>query len=125
MVKFSRSLLIIFYHTIIFLAVNKGVLIKKEKMSSKFIGEKTTVDLNKETHLPIAFTWRNKRYRITSIKSVWHDYGFGSLPAPKRASWRRRHHRIYYHVETEEKKIFEIYFDWGAKENIWILVQEI
>jgi len=93
-------------------------------MSTKFICEKIEVEVERDNRFPISFIWRGEKYSITAIKSSWPDYGFGSSPAPKRVPWRMRHHRTYYQVETREGKIFELYFDRGAKEKIWILARE-
>lgn len=94
-------------------------------MPGKFICEKISVELDTENQVPVSFIWRKEKYLITSIKSSWQDYGFGSSPAPKRVPWRMRHHRTYYHVEIENRKVFELYLDRAGEEKTWILEQEI
>lgn len=70
----------------------------------------------------ISFWWNSKEFQISNVIAVWSDWGFGA-GAPKRKSWKMRHHRNYYRVETMDGNVFELYHDRGIKLSggKWIL----
>lgn len=88
-----------------------------------FIGEIIQVETTGEVKQPAAFTWRGRSYRISRILASWQD---SSMPATlQRAKWIMRHHRNYYHVQTDSGERFEIYLDRGAKRPDWVLLKSL
>jgi hypothetical protein len=85
-----------------------------------FICEEIAVRCDGIPAQPVSFTWRGKEYRVVSVERSWHDWGFAQA-APKK-DWRSRHHRNYYHLQTEDGSAFEIYLDRGHRAKpVWIL----
>jgi len=69
---------------------------------------------------PVSFIWRKTEYRVVAVRHFWHDWGF-ARSAPKK-DWRTRRHRTYFHVHTEEGKVFEIYLDRANRSKpTWVL----
>ena len=62
----------------------------------------------------VSFGWNGKEYRVHRIIATWPDWGFAA-GSPNRKSWRMRHHRNYYRVETTDDAVFELYHDRGIK----------
>lgn len=88
-----------------------------------FIGEVIDVECEGEVKLPVRFRWRGREYRITKILTSWQDY---AMPKGVRKKlFTMRHHRNYYHVETESGERFEIYLDRGAKQPDWVLLKDL
>lgn len=88
-----------------------------------FIGEVIAVETEGQVKRPARFTWRRREYRITRIIHSWHDY---SMPAGVRhPRFTMRHHRNYYHVETDGGERFEIYYDRGKKRPDWVLLKHL
>ncbi|KPL04338.1 MAG: hypothetical protein AMJ90_01165 [candidate division Zixibacteria bacterium SM23_73_2] len=91
----------------------------------QFISEKIEVTKDEKLRTPVSFLWRGKEYKIKEVTESRADWGF-SKGAPKKKSWRLRHHRNYYKVKTDRGEIFEIYLDRKDKKNEeWILYQKI
>ena len=89
----------------------------------EFIGEVITVETQGEVKRPARFSWRGRTYRVVRILASWQDY---SMPAQvPRPNWRMRHHRNYYHVQTDTGERFEIYLDRGAKRREWVLLKHL
>ncbi len=88
-----------------------------------FIGEVIPVETEGEVKRPARFTWRDRDYVIVRILASWHDY---SIPAQvHRPRFTMRHHRNYYHVETDTGERFELYYDRGAKNPEWVLLKHL
>jgi hypothetical protein len=86
----------------------------------EFIGEVIEVQTEGEAKRPASFSWRDQTYRVERILTSWRDYG---MPAQlHRPKWTMRHHRNYYHVQTQSGERFEIYLDRGAKRPEWVLL---
>lgn len=88
-----------------------------------FIGEVIEVETEGEVKRPARFTWRGREYTIARILASWQD---SSMPSSlRRPKWTMRHHRNYYHVETDSGDRFEIYLDRGAKNPQWVLLKHL
>ncbi len=88
-----------------------------------FIGEVIKVETEGEVKRPARFKWRGQEYTVTRVIYSWHDY---SMPTQVRhPRFTMRHHRNYYHVETEGGERFEIYLDRGSKRPEWVLLKEL
>jgi hypothetical protein len=95
--------------------------------------------LEKKPGLPDAFTWRERRYRITELLSEWHDYqrrGRYSRnmrdthlsTASGRGSWGVG--QDYYRIIVDSGQIFDIYYDRAPKgsdqrKGAWFLDKEL
>jgi hypothetical protein len=92
----------------------------------QFLSEKIQVTIDKAKRAPASFVWNKKEYIISEIIAAWHDWGF-SEGASKARTWRLRHHRNYYRVQTSGDEVFEIYLDRKSKreEGEWFLYQKI
>ncbi len=90
-------------------------------MSEIFISEE--IEVNAENGTPKKFIWRDVEYSVEKILSSRVDRRFGKA-APKKKTWRLRHHRNYYRLKTD-KGIFEIYQDWGAKNRPWVVLKKL
>jgi len=92
---------------------------------SQFFSEKIEVKIDQVKKAPVSFIWNKKEYIITVLIAVWQDWGFPK-GSPKAKTWRLRHHRNYYRVQTKEDEVFEIYLDRKNKneEGEWYLYQE-
>jgi hypothetical protein len=89
-------------------------------MRPKFICEKIDVQCEGVPAQPSSFVWQKKEYRVTAVKHSYQDWGF-ARSAPKK-NWRSRRHRTYFHVQTEDGTLFEIYLDRATRaEPAWIL----
>lgn len=88
-----------------------------------FIGEMIKVETAGEIKRPVRFTWRGREYVIRAILASWQD--FSMPPTLQRPKWIMRHHRNYYHVETEDGRRFEIYLDRGARRPEWVLLKDL
>jgi hypothetical protein len=86
----------------------------------EFHSDEIKVTRDEKTRSPAFFVWRGREYKIKEIIAFWPDYSFPRTGA-KRKRWWQRKHRNYYRVLTEENEVFEIYYDRGAKEEVWIL----
>jgi hypothetical protein len=92
-------------------------------MVMDFIGEVIKVETAGEVKRPAKFTWQGHEYTVARILANWHDYSMPhNLRYPK---WFMRHHRNYYHVETDTGDRFEIYFDRGQKRPDWVLLRQL
>jgi hypothetical protein len=93
---------------------------------SQFLSEKIEVVFDKKRGVPLSFVWNKKEYIIIEQIAVWQDWGFPK-GSPKAKTWRLRHHRNYYRVQTEEDEVFEIYLDRKTKneEGEWYLYQKL
>lgn len=89
----------------------------------EFVGEVIAVESGGEVKRPASFLWRGRTYRIERILASRHDHGMPTeLHRPK---WTMRHHRNYYHVQTDAGERFEIYLDRGAKRPEWVLLKRL
>jgi hypothetical protein len=93
-------------------------------MSQEFYSEEIEVARDEKTKNPVSFVWREKEYLIKEIIAFWPDFSFPKSGA-KRKKWWQRRHRNYYRVLTQEEHTFEIYFDRGSKDEIWILYAKL
>ena len=91
----------------------------------KFYSQKIVLSFDKDRRVPSSFVWKNKEYRIAEVIASWQDWGFPK-GSPRTKTWRLRHHRNYYRVQTEEDEIFEIYLDRKSKKEKgeWYLYQK-
>jgi len=89
----------------------------------KFYSDEIQVTKDEKTRVPIAFTWREKEYKIKEIIAFWPDFSYPK--GGKRKKWWQRKHKNFYRVLTEDGEVFEIYFDRGAKREAWILYTKI
>jgi len=88
-----------------------------------FIGEVIAMETEDEVRRPARFTWRGRGYTIVRILASWRDC---SMPAQvRRPRFTMRHHRNYYHIQTDTGDRFEIYLDRGAKNPEWILLKHL
>ena len=92
----------------------------------KFYSEKISLTFDNNKKTPSAFTWKNKEYRITEVIAAWQDWGFPK-GSPRTKTWRLRHHRNYYRVQTDDDEVFEIYLDRKSKKEKgeWYLYQKV
>ena len=67
-----------------------------------------------------AFVFFNHRSNIGRLLSGTENK-FGGK---RKRRWHRKH-RNYYRVLTEEEEVFEIYFDRGSKDELWILCAKL
>ena len=86
----------------------------------EFISDEIEVTRDERTRSPISFTWREKEYRIKEVIAFWPDFSHSESGSKGKRWWQRRH-RNYYRILTDEEEVFEIYFDRGAKTEVWIL----
>lgn len=116
-----------------------------EYIPIQFIGEsitprfESTPALEKKPGCPDFFLWREQEYRITEILGEWHNYkrrgrmtrnmtpGHATA-AESKGSWGVG--QDYYRVLTEDKRIFEIYYDRAPKgvdqrKGQWFLYREL
>jgi hypothetical protein len=73
---------------------------------------------------PFSFVHKKKKHIIAAILHQWQEYGFD--PADTKRDWSTRRTRNYFHVETKENRVFEVYQDvtnHAAQE--WFLSKEI
>jgi hypothetical protein len=73
---------------------------------------------------PFSFFYMKKKHVIAAILHQWQEYGFD--PADTKRDWSTRRTRNYFHVETKEGRVFEIYQDVtdnNARE--WFMTKEI
>lgn len=59
------------------------------------------VTLNNK-HLPKAFNWRNRMYRVSEVQECWRFTG---------AWWDGEGERTYFRVATDKGGIYELCFD--------------
>jgi len=90
----------------------------------RLISERIDVECEGEVRRPVSFTWRKQIFEIATIIRSWQDYRF-SGGAPRKKTWRLRHHRNYFAVRTIEGRIFEIYLDRGTAGLVWVLYREV
>ncbi len=94
-----------------------------ERCVMDFIGEVIKVETQGEVRRPAKFIWQGREYAIVRILASWHDYAMpANLRHPK---WTMRHHRNYYHVQTDTGDRFEIYRDRGQKRPDWVLLKQL
>ena len=53
-------------------------------------------------HLPTAFKWRNRMYRVSEVQECWRFTG---------AWWDGEGERTYFRVATDKGGIYELCFD--------------
>ena len=88
-----------------------------------FIGDVIDVETDGEVKRPARFRWRDRQYQIVRILASWQD---SSMPTGlRRPKFTMRHHRNYYHVETDTGDRFEMYLDRGAKTPEWVLLKHL
>ena len=115
------------------------------KRGSVYIGEEISVGFDspllftKKPDCPSNFLWRGKSFQITENLSEWKDFSRKGTSSRnmKDAHLERAKvkgslgvGRFYFRVRTEEKRIFEIYYDRSIKNTFdksgfWVLFQEI
>jgi len=95
-------------------------------VTARFIGKIVPVNWVQDagSKRPLSFAWDSQEHRVSSVLLKWDDYGFGQS-APKRRTWWMRRHRTYYHVLTEQGRVFELYYDRASKKPQWVLVKEL
>ncbi len=81
-------------------------------MPEHYFGQEIKVVTAGEVRTPVSFTLDGREYPVKEVLEVWQDAGFGHSETSR--TWRTRHHRTYYRVETEEGEVYEIYFDRGT-----------
>ncbi len=95
--------------------------------------------LEKKPGPPAGFVWRGERFVILEILSEWHDYQrrgrMNRNMQPKHASVAERRGswgvgQDYYRVRTQDRRLFEIYFDRSPKDvdqrkGGWFLDREL
>ncbi len=89
-----------------------------------FYSEPIEVQCAGEPLVPVSFMWRDAEYRVQAILSSWQDFRFPG-GAPRRKTWRLRHHRNYYVVRTEDGRQFELYLDRKGPVLAWVLYREV
>ncbi len=88
-----------------------------------FIGEVIDVECEGEVKRPARFRWRGREYRVVQILASWQDF---AMPhGVRKVNFKMRHHRNYYHVQTESGERFELYLDRGAKQPEWVLLKDL
>lgn len=114
-------------------------------MPDRFIGRSISVEfdrppaLSKKPPCPDRFTWQDETFQITAVRRQWQDFGRrGRMArnmrpanlrrAAQRGSWGVG--RFYFQVETEEGRVFELYYDRAPKSaaqrsGAWFLTKEI
>jgi hypothetical protein len=110
----------------------------------EFIGEPIQVsfdrppEFEKRPPRPDGFTWRGESFRITELLEEWFDFQRRgrmarnmqpqhAAVASQRGSWGVG--RYYFRVRTQQKRIFELYYDRAPKDadqrkGSWFLVAE-
>ena len=111
----------------------------------RFIGQSIEVAfdqpplLEKKPGCPDRFLWQGETYEITTKLSEWHDYRRRgrmarnmqpqhAAAAEHRGSWGVG--RDYFRVETNDSRIFELYYDRAPKDvdrrkGAWFLFREL
>ena len=97
-------------------------------MSRRFFGQQITVERDQETREPTSFSFKDETHDVTLIMTSWQDYGMPS--DGRKHTWRQRHHRNYYRVQTSDGRVFEIYYDRGVsmdspKYMRWYVTKEL
>lgn len=97
-------------------------------MSRRFFGQQITVERDQETREPTSFSFKDETHDVTLIMTSWQDYGMPS--DGRKHTWRQRHHRNYYRVQTADGRVFEIYYDRGVsmdspKYMRWYVTKEL
>ncbi len=97
-------------------------------MSRRFFGQQISVERDAQTREPISFSFKDETHDVVQIMTSWQDYGFPS--DGRKHTWRQRHHRNYYRVQTSEGRNFEIYYDRGVsldspKYMRWYVTREL
>ena len=76
-----------------------------------FFGQQISVGRDPETREPTSFSFKDETHEVARIMTAWQDYGFPN--DGRKHTWRQRHHRNYYRVETSEGRKFEILLRQG------------
>ena len=116
-----------------------------ETRPKRFINEQVEVHFSKTPTLekkpgcPDSFIWHGKTYKIIELISEWHDYHRrGRMACNMRSEHASRAERIgswgvgqdYYRILTENRRIFDLYFDRAPKnvdhrKGAWFLDKEL
>ena len=73
---------------------------------------------------PGSFFFNKKKHVINNILHQWQEYGFD--PDDTKRDWSTRRSRKYFHVQTKDERVFEIFQDiTNHKLDIWFLTREI
>lgn len=92
----------------------------------RFIGQEIQVEFNeqplleKKPHAPDRFKWEGHIHQVESVLSEWQDFQRRGRVArnmrPENAATARRRGswgvgRFYFRIETQEGRIFDLYYD--------------
>ena len=111
----------------------------------KFIGEEIEVifdkppTLTKRPGCPDGFIWQGETFRVAELRSEWSDFtrrgrfARNMQPHNQRKAVRRGSigvGRFYFQVQTEDGRIFELYYDRAPKSvndklGRWSLFREL
>jgi hypothetical protein len=81
-------------------------------MPEQFFGREIKVITGGEVRTPVSFTLDGREHTVREVLESWQDAGFGHSETSR--TWRTRHHRSYFRVETVEGEVYEMYFDRGT-----------
>ena len=81
-------------------------------MPERFFGTEIKVVTTGEVKMPESFILDGWEYQVKEVLEVWYDSGFGNSETS--CTWRTRHHRSYYRLETTDGEVYELYFDRGT-----------
>lgn len=90
----------------------------------KMYSENIEVECEGTILRPVAFRWRGAVFTVQRILRDWQDWRFPE-GAPRKKNWRMRRHRNVFVVQTNEGRVFELYFDRKAPDPVWVLFREL
>ena len=81
-------------------------------MPERFFGREIKVITDGEVRTPVSFTLDGHEYTVKEVLELWQDAGFGHSETSR--TWRTRHHRTFFRVQTSGDEVYEMYFDRGT-----------
>ena len=116
-----------------------------EEKAIRFIGEEVRPDFGEDRRFekrppcPTAFVWRGRTFLVVECLSEWKDYVrrgkmAHNMREPHLAAAEKRGSRgvgrHYFRVQTEEGRVFDLYYDRAPKDVVdrkgsWHLLREM
>ena len=87
-------------------------------------GNKIRVNRKGIPLMPFSFFFKKKKHVVNNILHHWQEYGYD--PGDVRRDWSETRRRDYFHVETKDGRVFEIFQDMSdLSRQDWFLTKEI